>query len=84
MNQVFEIENSLQDIIRERTASLQEQSSKSIRLAQVKSDFLASLSHEIRTPLHGVVGMVELLASTNLSVEQQELIDGIQSSSFIL
>ncbi|RBL85419.1 hypothetical protein DDE05_17050 [Streptomyces cavourensis] len=46
-----------------------------------KSEFLATMSHEIRTPLYGVLGMLELLASTPLSQVQQGFIRTIESSS---
>ena len=40
--------------------------------SQAKSAFLANMSHEIRTPLNGVLGMLQLLASSPLSGEQAE------------
>ena len=36
-----------------------------------KSQFLANMSHEIRTPINGVLGMLTLLADTQLSKTQQ-------------
>lgn len=45
-----------------------------------KSDFLASMSHEIRTPMNGVLGMAEILSTTNLDQRQHELASIIVSS----
>lgn len=49
-----------------------------------KSRFLATMSHEIRTPLYGVVGTLELLGLTDLSLQQHGYLRTIQGSSNIL
>ena len=37
-----------------------------------KSMFLANMSHEIRTPMNGIIGMLEIVLSSELSQPQRE------------
>lgn len=45
-----------------------------------KSEFLANMSHEIRTPMNGVMGMAELLSTTELDAKQTMFTDVIMKS----
>lgn len=46
-----------------------------------KSEFLANMSHEIRTPMNGIIGMAELLATTQLDQHQRDYLGMVQNSA---
>ena len=49
-----------------------------------KTTFLDNMSHEMRTPLNGIVGVVDLFTTTELSAQQGELVRLLRHSVSVL
>ena len=48
--------------------------------SKVKSVFLENVSHEIRSSMSGIIGMTELVLQTDLSTEQRQYLEMVESS----
>lgn len=84
------IEGFIQNISEQRTAlyerqlaefALAEAKSAAETATKVQSKFMADMSYKIRTAMNGVLGMAQLLTTTNLTREQQDFIQTILDSS---
>lgn len=65
---------------REERAQLEQVASSARQESAAKSGFLATIGHEIRTPMSGVLGMAELLKSTELDSTQLHYVAVIERS----
>ena len=59
-------------VLEAMVAKLQLSEQQALAADRAKTAFLTNINHEIRTPLHGVIGMLEILRSSNLDLDQKQ------------
>lgn len=85
---INELASALERARREQDAAMNELRAAQQRAeaaSDAKSGFLAMMSHELRTPLNGVLGMLQLMETTELSQEQREYASAaVESTNHLL
>ncbi len=69
---------------RQRSEALRRAKLAAEAASRTKGEFLASMSHEIRTPLNAVIGLVDLMLTSELRPDQREDLDVVRSSAYAL
>ncbi len=72
--------------------TVQKQTEKALQLSRQeaeahskqKTEFLANMSHELRTPMNAIIGLSYLVLETELTKQQRNYLEKIQTSSQIL
>jgi diguanylate cyclase (GGDEF)-like protein len=73
--------NTMMDVLETREIELIKARDMALESARVKGQFAANVTHELRTPLNGILGMLQLLDSPELSGQQRQYIETAQNSA---
>jgi len=86
-DEVVMLNETMDSLVRERTAELEKALLEAEAASKAKSTFLSSMSHEFRTPLNGILGFAQLLQLNNksaLSPKEKDWLQHIRKAGDLL
>jgi len=76
-----QLNSELEVRVVKRTQELELAKEQAEHSSQIKSDFLAMMSHELRTPMNGVIGSLDLLATSKQTADSMDLIQSSMTAA---
>jgi len=77
-------QDQLEELVHLRTVMLEQAKREAETANLVKSEFLANMSHEMMTPLTGVMGVIDLMLSEDLTGEHRHNMEMAKSAAELL
>ncbi|MGO0062887.1 sensor histidine kinase [Brevibacillus fluminis] len=72
-----QLNDNLEQLVKERTAQLERAHDEAIKANRIKSQFLANMSHELRTPLNAIIGYSEMLMEEAEEMGEKMFVDDL-------
>jgi len=73
--------DNLEELVQKRTILLEQAKYEAEIGNRAKSEFLTNMSHEMRTPLTGVLGIIDMLLTNDLTDEQRYFLNMAKTSA---
>ncbi len=68
-------------VVQQQNKEIERLLAEARQASRFKSEFLANMSHEIRTPMNGILGMTDLVLTSDLTGEQREYLETARESA---